>query len=256
MKTMKLRGSPASGKPGTPPASGRAGTAPATGRPGPRRRWRRLRVVLLSIGGVVLVGALVWLVLFSSVFALRTVEVQGTSLLTVEDVLRQADAPLGVPLARVSEREIAQRVAELPAVDRVTVRRKMPDRLQILVAERVPVFAVGTGAEVTLVDASGATFLGPRNDQLLTGNGSLSDPTLLAGVADVVKALPPDLRNRAERVTFASRDAITVQLTDGVEIFFGSAEQAQLKAEVALALVRNAPSKRINVSAPTHPTTR
>lgn len=221
--------------------------------PGKRRRGR---VIILSAGAVVLIGVLAWLVLFSSVFAVRTVEVQGAALLSSQEVLDQAEAPLGVPLARVSERKIAERVAQLPAVAQVTVRRKLPGTVLILLTERVPVFAIGNGGQAVLVDAAGATFSGPRGEGLPTGEGSLSDPALLAGAAAVVNALPPDVRIRAATVKFTSRDAITVTLSDGVEVFFGSAEQAQLKGEVALALLRGTSAKRIDVSAPTRPVTR
>lgn len=220
------------------------------------RRGRRRWIIAGAAALAVLVGVLVWLVFFSSVLALRAVVVQGTSMLTEDEVLAQAQAPEGVPLARVSERDIAVRVAQLPAVDEVTVRRAWPTTLEIRVTERVPVFGLGTGQEVSLVDAEGAIFRGPPPQGLLEGSGPTDDPAVLAGAAAVVQALPQDLRVRAEQVTFTSVDAISVELSDNVEIFFGSADQAELKGEVALALVRGTNAKHIDVSAPTRPSTR
>lgn len=217
---------------------------------------RRGRLALLGAGVVVFVGVLSWLLLFSSVFALRVVDVRGTSVLTPEQVLHRAEAPMGLPLARVSERAIGERVAGLPAVDEVTVRRRPLDKLEILVSEREPVFGVGAGERVTLVDGEGAAFEGPRPDGLPKGEGPLGDPALLAGAAGVVEALPPDLRARAELVSFPSREAITVHLGEDVTVFFGSAEQAALKGEVALALIRGTRAQHIDVSAPTRPSTR
>lgn len=242
----------------------RAGRAVKRGglpsRPGSRRRaWkavRRGRLALLAVGVVVVVGVLSWLLLFSSVLALRVVDVRGTAVLTPEQVLHQAEAPIGLPLARVSERAIGERVARLPAVDEVTVRRRPLDKLEILVTERVPVFGVGAGERVTLVDVEGAAFEGPRPDGLPMGEGPLGDPVLLAGASGVVTALPADLRPRVERVSFTSREAITVHLSDDVTVFFGSAEQAALKGDVALALIRGTGARHIDVSAPTRPSTR
>lgn len=231
----------------------------ATNRLSTRRKVsRRRRVVRLAIAFVVvlLAGALAWLVFFSSVLAVRDVEVRGTALLAPEAVSTAAEVPLGRPMARVDERGIAERVATLPAVDRVNVRRSWPSTVTITVTERVPVFAIGQGERATLVDASGAVFVGPRPDGLLDGLGAHDDPRTLAAAASVVAALPVELREQAELVRFVSRDAITIHLKGEREIFFGSAEEAGLKSQVALALVRSTTAKHIDVSAPARPSTR
>lgn len=202
------------------------------------------------------IGLLAWVLLFSPALSLRTVDVHGTSVLTTDQVLRQAEAPVGLPMVRVSERAIGERVAQLPAVGEVTVRRRPLHKVEILVTERVAVFSIGAGERAILVDDEGALFEGPRPDGLPVGEGPLGDPGLLAGAARVVAALPPDLRPRVERVNFSSREAIAVDLSQDVTIFFGSAEQAGLKGEVALALIRGTRAKHIDVSAPTRPSTR
>ncbi len=219
------------------------------------RRRRVLRLVI-AIGVVVVVGALAWLVFFSSVLAIRTVEVRGTALLTPEAVSTVAEVPLGRPMARLDEREIAERVTTLPPVDRVNVRRAWPSTVVITVTERTPVFALGQGERATLVDATGAVFVGPRPDGLLEGLGPLDDPRTLTAAATVVAGLPIELREQAELVRFTSRDAITIHLQGEREIFFGSAEQIDLKTRVALALVRSTAAKHIDVSAPARPSTR
>ncbi|WP_425309750.1 FtsQ-type POTRA domain-containing protein [Ammonicoccus fulvus] len=231
----------------------------ATDRLSRRRKDSRRRRVLrlaIAIGVVLIAGALAWLVFFSSVLAVRTVEVRGTAVLTPEAVSTVAEVPLGRPMARLDERGIAERVTTLPAVDRVNVRRAWPSTVVVTVTERVPVFAIGQGDRATLVDASGAVFVGPRPDGLIEGLGALDDPRTLTAAAAVVAALPIELREQAELVRFTSRDAITIHLRGEREIFFGSAEEAGLKAQVALALVRSTAAKHIDVSAPARPSTR
>ncbi|HHV22615.1 MAG TPA: FtsQ-type POTRA domain-containing protein [Propionibacterium sp.] len=232
----------------------RFATRRGTKKTGGRRWGRGLKIAVPLV--VVAVGVLVWLFGFSSVFALKVVNVHGTSVLTPDEVLNRAEAPIGLPLARVDERAVGERVAGIAAVDEVTVSRRLPDKLEISVTERVPVFAVGNGDQVMLVDHVGAVFPGPRSDDLLAGEGPMGDPELLAEAATVVKALPPDLRARAQRVVFTTSDSITVHLDDDVEVFFGSAEEAEFKAQVAWALTRGTLDKHIDVSAPTRPSTR
>ncbi|WP_432559198.1 cell division protein FtsQ/DivIB [Granulicoccus sp. GXG6511] len=219
------------------------------------RRRRLLLLIALPLV-VVVTGVLVWLFAFSSVFVLRDVTVEGTAVLTPEEVLDRAEAPVGLPLARVDERAVGERVAQLPAVREVNVRRNWPNTLDIRVTERAPVFAVGSGDSVLLVDEAGAVFPGPHTADVPEGDGPIEDPRLLSEVATVVQALPPDLRARAERVSFSSHDSISVHLSEEIEVFFGSAEQAELKGEVALALIRGTQAKHIDVSAPTRPSTR
>lgn len=240
-------------------------TADTTARGRSRSRTRRprgagwrpgRRSILIGVAALVLAGFLAWLLLLSPALVLKSVRVEGTAMLTPEQVTEAAAAPLGVPLARVSERAVGERVVTLPAVAKVNVRRGLPDHLVIRVTERTPIFAVGEGDPVTLVDAEGATFPGRGSPEIVQAEGPMDDPTLLAGVAAVIRALPADLRVEVERVEFTSRDSITVLLKGDREVFFGSADQPEVKGQVALALVRGTSAKHIDVSAPSRPSTR
>lgn len=219
------------------------------------RKGRLLRAGLL-LGSVLIIAAVAWVLLFSPWLVLRTVTVQGAALVRLEDVEAAAQPAMGTPLARVSERAVAERVAALPAVEQVTISREWPATLDIQVAERRPVLVIGDGADAVLVDAAGASFPGVAPDGVLEARGPLSDSRLLAGVATLVEAFPQELRSAAVRVEFTSADAITVRLTEDRDILFGSADQAGLKAQVALALLRGTTAEHIDVSAPTRPSTR
>lgn len=222
----------------------------------PHSRKGRLVRSLVLFGSLLLIAGLAWVLAFSPWLVLRTVTVQGAALVSNEEVETAAQAPLGTPLARVSERAVAERVAVLPAVQLVTVTRRWPATLNIRVTERRPVLVFGTAPAAVLVDAAGATFPGTPPDRVLEARGPLADPRLLIGVATLVQAFPAELRDAAVLVEFTSADAITLQLADDREVFFGSSEQAGLKAEVALALVRGTKAEYIDVSAPHRPSTR
>lgn len=223
---------------------------------GGRNRQGRGRLILAGIVGLLVLALVLWLLSLFVGPTLQHVRVSGTQLLSPEEVTTVAAAPIGTPLARVSEQEVGERVAALPAVDRVNVRRSWPSTLDIRVTERVPVFGVGDGGAVLLVDRVGASFRGTPPDGLLAGEGPTADPAVLASAAVIVEALPEDLRNTAQKVTFQSKDSVTVQLDGGREVFFGSADEAPLKAEVALALVRGTTADHIDVSSPSRPSTR
>ena len=78
-----------------------------------RRRWilrgsLAAAVVLLLVGG--------WLAFFSPVFETRAVVVEGTSLLTVDQVTAAAAVEMGVPLLRQDVAAITERVRALTPV--------------------------------------------------------------------------------------------------------------------------------------------
>lgn len=221
----------------------------------PTRRQRVVRAVAL-VGVFLVVIGISWLVFFSPLLVVRNVTVQGTAILVGDDVKDIADVPFGIPLARVDERAAGERVAALPAVDRVTVIRRWPSTVNIRVTERRPLVHIGAGPEAVLVDPHGATFKATPPDGVLEGRGATDDTRLLAGVASVVEALPPELREAAVLIEFPSADAVTVRLTEDRMVFFGSAEDARIKGEVALALFHGTHADHIDVSAPSRPSTR
>lgn len=219
------------------------------------RKGRVVRGAVL-VGTTLTVAGLIWLVFFSPWLVLRTVTVQGVALVSVEAVESAAQAPLGTPLARVSERAVAERVAGLPEVERVTVSRRWPTTLAIRVSERQPVLFSGSEPNTVLIDQAGAIFPGAPPEGVLEARGPLDDAGLLSGVASLVQAFPAELKESAVLVEYTSADAITVRTADDREIFFGSADLPDAKAEVALALVRGTRADHIDVSAPSRPSTR
>ena len=70
----------------------------------------------------------------------------------------------------------------------------------------------------------------------------------------VLSALPPDLAGRVATVSATTRDDADLVFKSGTTVHWGSAEQAEFKAEVLRALMRH---KRdvYDVSAPELPTT-
>jgi cell division protein FtsQ len=112
-----------------------------------RRRDRRRRWLFVALAAVVVavLAGLAWLLLFSTVFGVRTVEVSGAKIANADDVRRLADVPAGTPLARVDLDAVATRVAGLPAVDTVTVTRNWPNAPRCSPSRR----PAGTGSPTT-----------------------------------------------------------------------------------------------------------
>lgn len=224
-----------------------------------RRHGRRRRWVIagIALGVLAVLGALAWLLLGSDAFGVRTVAVQGNTIVATDDVRRLAEVPAGTPLARVDVNAVATRVSGLPAVARVSVARVWPHTISIQVTERTPMFAIETTGGYWIVDDAGVVFQSAAVPPpgLMVASVPGGDPRLVRDLATVLRALPAPLRSRLDQVGAATADSITLELANGTTIIWGSAEQSELKAQVLVKLMER--KHRIyDVSAPSSPVTR
>src|SRR5690348_11150008 len=95
------------------------------------RRWLAWRSMLVAGLALAVVVAVLWLLFFSSVFAVSQVDVAGNSVLTAAQVRRVASVPMGEPLAGVDLGAVAARVRTLTAVQGVDVSRSWPHAIRI-----------------------------------------------------------------------------------------------------------------------------
>lgn len=219
-----------------------------------RRRW----IIWGSVAGLVVVlGVGIWLALFSPVFAARQVVVNGTDLLTPEQVTEAAAVELDVPLLRQDTEAIAQRVRDLAPVLDVEVHRDLPDTVRLDVTERELVYQLVRDEAVSWVDRDGVVFnTTPKPTAgVVQVKSDDADDRLRRDIATVVANIPDDLRPQVSLLTAEAVDRIGFTLSDDREIVWGSADESQLKGDVLAALL-DVEAKVYDVSAPRHPTTK
>jgi cell division protein FtsQ len=221
-------------------------------------RWRSW--LPWAIGGalVVVAAVIVWLFYYSSAFAVDGVRVSGADTVPVATIQNVAEAPVGTPLAKVDLRSIADRVRTIPAVADAQVTRAWPNKVVIVVTERVPVVVVTDGSRFELVDATGTTFktvaARPAGLPEAKVTGSRRDVTVHS-VVTVSAALPDTLRTQVGSISAASPDSITLNLSSGVKVVWGSSDDSERKAEVLSVLMKRK-AKVYDVSAPDLPVTK
>lgn len=207
-----------------------------------QRRWLTWKYLVSLLVLVVLVAGVTWLVLFSSQLALQKVSVQGEDYLSEAEILAAADLTMGEPLARLDLARASDRVGALRAVKSVDVTRQWPRTVRITVHERQAVAVVAeNGGVIRGLDASGLLFrdyakrpAGLPLVRAVEGTGAKA----LAEAAEVAGALPASLSRQVLRVEVVSADAITLQLRNGKQIEWGSAENSARKVEVLVPLLR------------------
>lgn len=221
------------------------------------RRWLLWRYVLVAVLAVLLVVGGVWLVFFSSVLAVKRVEVEGNRTLGAADVREAAAVPTGDPLARLDLDAIRARVEALAVVRSAEVTRVWPDGVLVSVEERVAIAVVDIGGRLRGMDAEGVVFRDyarapadlPRVETSAETGGEA-----LREAAEVVAALPSDIAGLVDHLTVESVDRIELVLRDGRTVMWGSAEESEQKAEV-LARLLELPGRHFDVSVPSNPTT-
>lgn len=222
------------------------------------RRWSRIKVVLVALLVVAVVLAAGWAVLFSQLLAVRSVRVVGVGRLSSAQVEAAAAVPVGEPLARVDTGAVARRVGALPAVRSVTVARRWPRTLTISVRERVPAAVAARGTSYVLVDRTGVSFdtvpVRPPGLALVDVPAGLGRAGLRAAL-DVLAATPAALRAQVVVVQAGADEQVTLQLTRGRTVVWGSPDGSRRKAVVLDALLARR-ARVYDVSAPDAPTTR
>ncbi|BBA96766.1 putative cell division septal protein [Actinacidiphila reveromycinica] len=252
------------------PGAGRLGDAP---HPSPRtdpgssvvrRRRRALLLALLAL--TVLGGGGGYLVYGSSLLRAEHVKVSGNSVLTDHQIVSAAKVPLGGALFSVDTGAVSRRLtAALPRIDHVDVERSWPHTVALRITERTPSAVLKKGGGFTEVDRDGVRFAtvarAPRGVPLV----QLTDPQpasvrqfgtreLLRGAIEVSAELPRSLDGHATAIRVRSYDGITVELSGGREVVWGSAADGARKARVLTALMKAQPdATHYDVSAPTAP---
>ncbi|MGH2720436.1 MAG: cell division protein FtsQ/DivIB [Actinomycetota bacterium] len=239
---------------------------------------RPLRVAAAAVlgGALTLGGVALW---DSPVLDLRTVEVGGNTRVAARDVVVASGLSDADHLLRIATGRVASSVQGSPWVSEAKVERILPSTVRITVVERRPAAVVPVGTASWLVDRDGVVL-----EQVAAGVTAPSfEGTRLPVVADlpveavlpgesveppqyrqaltVLHSLPAAVRERVAVVRAPTPDGITLELTNGPVILFGSAEALRDKVFAVRALMEKATDggldlAAIDVRVPTRPAAR
>lgn len=222
---------------------------------------RRRRVRAMIVAAVVVLALFVtWLVAFSSAFGVRSIQVHGTHVLTAAEVEGRADIARGTPLVRVDTAAITSRVESLSEVASAQVETSFPSSVVITVVERTPVGYVRDGNLYRLIDRTGDAYRAVPNKPhglptmvVPTAAADRAARRAVAHVAESLHELPPAARPRVESIQALAPDAITVVLSRGRVVQWGTDARNADKARVLPIMLRKKSAERFDVSDPDRP---
>lgn len=240
-----------------------AGTVIAFPEPPGRRRRRWWLTGVLS--AVLIVAGVIAYLVFTPALAVRTLEVQDNRLVP-EDQITAALAPLvGTSLTQIGDDDVRALLDGFAPIEDVSVAAVPPSTLSVTVTERTPVAVVESGEKFVLIDSEGRQLTTVANREsaalpLIDGGANAVNSAVFSSIADVLAALPADIRKRLVHASAESIDSVELELTDGKTIFWGSAEENGEKARVIAALLtlpeQDPPVNVYDVSTPSRPVTR
>lgn len=228
-----------------------------------RARWhlRGVRLVVV-LTAVFLACFAVWAAFFSPLFALSasSVTVSGQSGDVSAEQVQAKVAPFeGTPLTRLDTGAVSDAVDTLTPVRSSEVKRNWPRGLTIHVTMRTAAMVVEVDGGYAEVDDQGVqvarTDSLPEDLPLAALPDSGDARTRAAGdVSTVWAALGSDLRSQVDSVA-ADGKTVTLSLSSGRSVVWGTAEDSTLKAEVLQVLLAQRPATTYDVSAPHRPVT-
>jgi len=215
-----------------------------------RTAWLVALGTVLALVGFVLVGA------FSPLMALRTVEVVGTSRISADQVKAALGDQLGTPLPLVDFARIRADLGTFPLIQSYVTESRPPDTLVVRIVERTPVGTVVVPGGFNLVDAAGVVIQNGATRvpgyPVIDARAGVGSAGFQAATA-VIAAVPEAVRQQLDTVTAATTDDVTLVLTGGARVVWGSAERSEYKAVVLAALIVSHPVgtvKEYDVSSP------
>jgi cell division protein FtsQ len=222
-----------------------------------RRPWR---LTAYAAGVVAVLALLVWVVAFSPLLAVRSVEVVGVPQSEVGAIRNLAKVPIGQPLARVDSGAVSTRVAQLATLADVSIERSWPSTLVIHASPRVPFLVVkNPQGELEVVDLNGVAYakIGappPGVPVVYAASQAALSRDALAAAVSVLRVLPERLHRTVSRVVVSSADLVTLTIGP-TQVVWGGIDAPERKLTIMEALLKGAP-RVIDVSAPDTPVTR
>ncbi|MGN9839449.1 cell division protein FtsQ/DivIB [Nonomuraea sp. H19] len=208
-------------------------------------------LVLLTAG---VVGIAAWLVFFSPVLGVRSIEIVGNITVPSERIKQQAGVADLHPLATVDLAGVQNRLLGIRQLASARVDRIWPGTLKIEVVEREPVAAIAAGDKFAIVDEQGVVIevksaLPPMLPLLKVDRPATGDPAMMAALK-VIQAVPDEVAPKVREVRAGTAEGVTLELSDGRSVVWGGTDRPAEKARILASLLKREKATVYDVSSP------
>jgi cell division protein FtsQ len=185
----------------------------------------------------------------ASFLNIRKIEVKGNKNLSDQQIKKVAGARVGENLLRAATGKMRARLLKNPWIKLVSINRRLPNKLEIVVVERQPFAIISFKGHFYLVDEN--NFIIAKRSNLDSINlPSITDlPVTKIKVGEVLKikalenaitclkSLPDDLKKSIYLLSASSVEKLSLYSRDEIEIIYGRAEKTDEKNQVLKAIL-------------------
>ena len=202
---------------------------------------------------VVLLSGLAYLLGWSSIFSVKSVEISGAPTAAVQvEIEKKSQIELGQKLARVNPQSVSRKIEKLPWIDDVTISRNwLNGVVTIEIRSRQPL-ALFNSDQVPgqTIDAEGQLFSLPGFNTSNLPVISARSPESALKANELFTQLPENFRSQITSMMATSTNAFTLNtIMDGreIRIRWGDSQDVALKISVITKLLQLPENKRIKL---------
>jgi cell division septal protein FtsQ len=202
---------------------------------------------------VVLLSGLAYLLGWSSIFSVKSVEISGAPTAAVQvEIEKKSQIELGQKLARVNPQSVSRKIEKLPWIDDVTISRNwLNGVVAIEIRSRQPL-ALFNSDQVPgqTIDAEGQLFSLPGFNTSNLPVISARSPESALKANELFTQLPENFRSQITSMMATSTNAFTLNtIMDGreIRIRWGDSQDVALKISVITKLLQLPENKRIKL---------
>lgn len=119
---------------------------PPRGRQYHVRRRKRVKFILNIFKLIIFIAAVYAILAFTPVLRLANIYVEGTNIVSTEEILEKAAVPEDINILRINMSETEKRIEEIPYVADAKIKYKFPNNIRIVITEGSLYYAFKTEA--------------------------------------------------------------------------------------------------------------
>ena len=115
-----------------------------------RRKARRKLVLLIMLVLTICIG-----ILFTPLFNLSEIEIEGNLKLTAEEIIKASGLVMGENIFKFKLKESGEKISKIPYVNSIRVERKLPGKIRIEITESIPMAYIPYNDKLIVTDYEG-----------------------------------------------------------------------------------------------------
>ena len=212
-----------------------------------KRLHRSGRRVLKGIIFLLVSGLILAIAVYFPIFTLQEIKLNGATYITSDDILKVGNIYIGEPLFQLETDSITNRLSQDLRIEEVTVRRSLPQTLEVTVKERKPIATIVCDYGYLDMDRNGKIIdsyksLKTMQIPMITGAtvhdlyiGDDVDDEMVKKILGFLQKIDDETLNKISEVAIISEDYIVAYTNTNnrsIQIRIGKLERLDEKAHL------------------------